>query len=151
MCFGLDSSVNVTIQNTVFANCLKYSVKAWNSKWFTLTNNLMIGATPDTTYSGQMYDMISCIDMYTDYNPATDMISVHDNICQGSNGPAFLFPLTPCDQIDNMGYYNNTASACMIGHAFNSNGGGCSVAAWIKTFHCDRGMLMNVDATQLQV
>jgi hypothetical protein len=76
----------------------------------------MIGVNtrPDMIWN----DLLACFASYSVVNPKTDKVSVHDNLCQGSQGHGFAVPHVECDDIDIYPFERNTVGSTHIGWIF---------------------------------
>ena len=93
-CMNIDNAYDVEITNNVFYNAKKFHVQTIDMFKFKFSNNLMIGALKRTTTVFQ--DFIACFQSYKFFDSKTALVSVFDNVCQGSEGHGFAIPTVPC-------------------------------------------------------
>lgn len=71
-----------------------------------------------------MIDDIACYEQYFTINYDIDHgVSVTNNLCQGSEGEGFVFPLTPCDKIADYPFITNTAGSCEVAFMYEKLNG----------------------------
>jgi hypothetical protein len=82
LCVNVENVYDVTFSKNVFYNGRKFHAQVLDAFNFNFNNNLMIGAVkrPSTVFS----DLIACLNMYQAFDVNSRLVSVTNNLCQGS-------------------------------------------------------------------
>lgn len=115
---------------------------------FVIDSNVMIGAISRPTFS--VSEPIACIEL-TKVNPSSALLSIRNNICQGSKVNGYVFPFVSCAQLsENMPFVNNTAGSAE-GNGFlldrGITGDNCLGFSGIRAYACTVGQISNVPGT----
>ena len=115
-CTYIDDVSNVNLTNNVFFDARKFLVYVEKVQNYTFESNLLIGARKRDELdlsASKMVDDVACYEQYVPiaYGTAHN-VSVKNNLAQGSEGEGFVFPLTPCSELSNYPFIDNTAGSC---------------------------------------
>jgi len=105
----------------------------------------MIGVTKRPTMVFK--DLIACFASYKSVNPTIDMITVTNNMCQGSEGNGYAVPHVDCNDIDIYPFAGNTAGSCEIGWIFARGVGSCLAAKGVYAYASIIGQIHNPVST----
>ena len=115
-------------------------------------NNILIGARNRSSDPvGVSPYTIACYNHYL--NADTNLTTIRNNYCQGSQSAGFILPFTSCSSInETTGSYNNTAGSAHVGFIFSNYEGdkGCVAAKYARAYGCQIGVSANPNATQVQ-
>lgn len=123
-CVYIDKSSNVTFNNNIIHNALRYSVAVYTVTNYAFLNNAILGLkiNPDVIAQTQGTGLAPNNAAYLQYIPVnsdTDNITVTKNIVQGSQDNGFVFPFTSCDKMSSYPFKDNTAGSCFAGFVTN--------------------------------
>lgn len=134
-CLNVYNSQNITVQNNAFFRASGASVIAQgaNLRSFAFRNNVMGGVVV-----GQGID--ACF-ILTEDAESSRLISVKDNICQGSQGYGFVLPHVRCRDVKNHSLTNNLAGSCSVGFALTEIDLGCQAFSYLQAYACGIGQI----------
>ena len=141
----IDNGRNIRIQNNVFYKGRVFHVRALNLYNYKFEENLMIAATKRPTISGK--ELIACYGSWNQINQVEDLVTVTDNVCQGSDLHGFALAYVPCDEIDNYPFAGNTVGSAAAGYIFTKVSGSCMAASGIKAYACQIGQVTSSPGT----
>lgn len=146
-CLDIDNSLNITVTNNVFYNARVFHVRALDISHFSFTQNLMIAATTRPTLTSGK-ELIACFGSWKEVDKTLDVVSVTDNVCQGSSGHGFALAYVPCSKIDDNPFAGNTASSTPVGFIFTQVSGECHAASGVKAFATKIGQISSSAGTK---
>lgn len=101
----------------------------------------MIGVTKRPTIA--VNDLIGCFASWNAVDAKNDILSVTNNLCQGSEGNGYIVPDVDCDDIDIYPFAGNTAGSCDIGWIFARGSGSCLSAKGVYVYSSQIGQMHN--------
>lgn len=94
-CINAEAHTGAKINNNVFYEGRKFHMRLKQVSNFVIDSNVMIGAIFRPTMTGS--EPVACIEL-TFVDPATALLSIINNICQGSNLNGYVLPYVSCSQ-----------------------------------------------------
>ena len=146
-CLDIDNSLNITVTNNVFYHARVFHVRALDISHFSFTQNLMIAATTRPTLTNGQ-ELIACFGSWKEVDKTVDVVSVTDNVCQGSAGHGFALAYVPCSKIDDNPFAGNTASSMPVGFIFTKVSGECHATSGVKAFATKIGQISSSSGTK---
>ena len=133
-CLDIENGRNIRIENNVFYKGRILHVRALHLYNYKFSNNLMIFVRPRPTL--QTKELIACYGSWLPINALSDLVSVYDNLCQGSTMHGFAIPYSSCSDVKNYPFSGNTVGSSGVGYVFNKVSGGCMAASGILAYAC---------------
>lgn len=133
--------------SNVFYEARKYHFRLNQILNFNIDGNLMVGAVSRPTMVGS--EPIACVELMQT-NPATDVVSINNNVCQGSAGNGFVLPFVSCGQMAAMPFGNNTAGSISANGFLLDRGvvtDTCIGFAGVKAYACAVGQIASPPGT----
>ena len=116
-CLTTDKSDNITISNSVFADCLKYGVYPKNSNNIFFRNNIIIGIRKPINkknIGGKIpYETVTGFEFYD--NAKGVIFEVSNNILSGIEGIGFTVAGDNCDEKMEYPFWGNEVGSTILG------------------------------------
>ena len=145
-CLDVDNARHVRITDNVFYKGRKFHARALNLYDYKFEDNLMIAATKRPTLD--MKELIACYGSWQEINKIDDLVSVTNNLCQGSDLHGFALSYVPCDRIDEYAFAGNTAGSTSTAFIFQKVSGTCQAAAGIRAYASGIGQIASSVSTK---
>jgi parallel beta-helix repeat protein len=97
-CINVDTANNITITSNVLTNAWVFGVQITAMKYFTFTNNVIIGVTGRPTVDA-FAELVACFSALLPVDAANDYVKVTDNVCQGSVSHGWAVPHIGCGDL----------------------------------------------------
>ena len=148
LCVNVENVYDVTFSKNVFYNGRKFHAQVLDAFNFNFNNNLMIGAVkrPSTVFS----DLIACLNMYQAFDVNSRLVSVTNNLCQGSQGHGFVIPTVPCADIDSYPFADNIAGSCQVAFILNKASSTCIASKGLIAYASQIGQIINPAVSELR-
>jgi hypothetical protein len=149
--FGLyiDTSANITIDNNVFHNSVRYTAYVLKVNNYTFTHNALIGLRNRTDIIAEnagtgLAPDNAAYEQWVSIKFGTDHVLVTGNLVQGAMGQGFVFPFTSCALISTYPFAGNTAGTCVSAFVINvSPGFTCLAASGLYGYSSVIGLMAN--------
>ena len=115
-CSTSENSGNITLINTVFADCLKYGIYPKNTTNIFFRNNIIIGVRkPKVVIQGGKipYETVSGFEFY-DNQPGV-IFEISNNIVSGVEGVGFTVAGDKCNETEMYTFWGNEVGSSILG------------------------------------
>lgn len=108
----------------------------------------MIAAIKRPTIASNAKELIACYGSWSEIDQEVDLVTVTNNLCQGSALHGFALAYVPCEKIDNNPFYGNTAGSTSAAFIFTKVSGKCMAASGVRAYASSIGQITSSVGTQ---
>jgi hypothetical protein len=147
-CINAVAHSGASINNNIFYEGRKFHLRLNQILNINIDSNIMIGAIFRPTMTGS--EPVACLELLQT-DPSTSVVTIKNNICQGSNLNGFVLPFVSCSQMESgMPFTNNTVGSAEANGFLLDRGvviDTCLGFSGLKAYACSVGQISSPPGT----